>query len=570
MTISESAVSLRSLFNNSLHRMDRILGRLAWPLSWLVKSAIAASISFLLSLSLASSWKIFPLLWCIGFICVYLSFAVPPIATLVSWLEDRQLVARQPISPSMDGELIAKLRAEWLKPTDAERGLALCFLVLPLTLSVAGYIFGFPQDLMVVSSFAHASPAFGGSIIAAYRRRRRKRQKYLNARALDLTRSGSEFVLYLRSFNTSNRLLVRNTMSRALDRMLVGFHWDIEYALSNAFETSMPLVAIGSKGRGIGAAKITTDDEHWQQLFQELAKTAKAILIVPSLTSGTQREVLAIAAADELLGKTIWIMPPTYWGARAVLNRLFIRSHKRNWEAVRSALSDILPVPSYHRSGALIYAGADRMNCKRYRADDLAEDRLQPLLATVLAAAAVERHERENALSSFNPAERSKKYRLQEWLFRRWIGSPALYFGFLPIVTGLLAFISLILMIAVFSVFGLTLSGSITSGQIFPTLLLGDKILFKIGEEPHRGDISLIQFASAQTGKTGEMGISRIIGMPGEHVKIEHGTVFINGEAVAQQPANDALEGDLSVLRQLPGGCMAEIDLPLQISSTRS
>ncbi|WP_424630638.1 signal peptidase I [Bradyrhizobium sp. SYSU BS000235] len=329
-------------------------------------------------------------------------------------------------------------------------------------------------------------------------------------------------------------------------------HWDIEYAFSHALEKTAPLVAIGTKGRSLGAAKIETDDTRWEELFADLADKARAILIIPSLTPGTRREIMAIAASESLRPKTIWIMPPTYWGIGAVIRKVLGRSHRKTWEAVRGELSHTMDLPPYQRSGALIYAGFKGTDCKQYKADDLAEDRLRPLIETVIATSRLEHEDRTQTMSAFTLPERSIRYRLEEWTYRRWLSALGTTSDrvILVLVVSLFPF----LLLDFFAIaFGLK-PIEITSPIMSPTVWVGDVIL-TTKASPVRGDVILLNGKDAPPGR---YGIARLVGLPGDRLKIEHGTVYLNGTAIVQQPVADFFKGELAELLKFPFECLPE------------
>jgi signal peptidase I len=72
---------------------------------------------------------------------------------------------------------------------------------------------------------------------------------------------------------------------------------------------------------------------------------------------------------------------------------------------------------------------------------------------------------------------------------------------------------------------GLSMSPHIASGEI----VLINTIAYRI-HGPQRGDI----IAFHHDGPTPEIYIKRIIGLPGDRVRIDRGTVYVNGTAIAE------------------------------------
>jgi len=112
--------------------------------------------------------------------------------------------------------------------------------------------------------------------------------------------------------------------------------------------------------------------------------------------------------------------------------------------------------------------------------------------------------------------------------------SPANYFQYLAydLIPTIVFSVILALLIRNFAL----ASYYIPSGSMEPTLDIRDRLLadrfsytFKL-REPRRGDIMIFKFP----GDPRQDFIKRIIGLPGERVKIENGTVYING-----QPLNE-------------------------------
>jgi len=121
---------------------------------------------------------------------------------------------------------------------------------------------------------------------------------------------------------------------------------------------------------------------------------------------------------------------------------------------------------------------------------------------------------------------------------------------------------------------------NIPSGSMIPTLLVGDYLFVSkysygyskhsfpfsfmpiegrvFGSEPQRGDVAV--FKLPRDNKTDY--IKRVIGLPGDTIRMQDGRLFINGELVPREQVDDYIYSDTagSVLRlaqyreTLPGG----------------
>lgn len=74
-------------------------------------------------------------------------------------------------------------------------------------------------------------------------------------------------------------------------------------------------------------------------------------------------------------------------------------------------------------------------------------------------------------------------------------------------------------------------SGSMENTLLKRDLLIADKFTYKILQrDPQRGDIMIFQYPEDRKLDY----IKRVIGVPGDEVKVRHGTVFINGEPLTE------------------------------------
>ncbi len=95
-----------------------------------------------------------------------------------------------------------------------------------------------------------------------------------------------------------------------------------------------------------------------------------------------------------------------------------------------------------------------------------------------------------------------------------------------------------------FSHFSFPFSPEFFSGRIFPSL-------------PHRGDVVVFRYPPDPS----EDYIKRVIGLPGDHVQVREGQLYINGQEASRKQAGDYTTNDEGVLmevrryqEELPGG----------------
>ena len=90
----------------------------------------------------------------------------------------------------------------------------------------------------------------------------------------------------------------------------------IEYNLVKALNSRGPVVAIGKPGEKLpplGAARMYTTDDQWQQKVLEFLDKAQLIVVILSFTPSVAWEIEQVTA-DRLLPKTVFIIPPALTG----------------------------------------------------------------------------------------------------------------------------------------------------------------------------------------------------------------------------------------------------------------
>lgn len=102
----------------------------------------------------------------------------------------------------------------------------------------------------------------------------------------------------------------------------------------------------------------------------------------------------------------------------------------------------------------------------------------------------------------------------------------------------------------------LIVNAEVPTGSMENTIMTGDRILalrtsYWFGE-PKQGDITVFRYPDDPTGQT--LYVKRIIGEPGDTVRIEDGTVFVNDKALKEAYIAEITLGDYGPYT-VPEGC---------------
>jgi len=380
------------------------------------------------------------------------------------------------------------------------------------------------------------------------------KQQTLNSALAYTALEPNSFFLYLRSFATSRKIPVRNSLRSWTERAITGTFWDIEHSLSIALDAVGLLVAIGDKRNSFGAAKLLPTDAEWQARFSDLASKSKNIFVVPHASPSVVWEVQTIVSDPNLVRKTWFLMPPSYWrGARYalwvfspliiflfpfnIINRYLA---ERRWRLATEALAEKgIALPLFTTSGLIFQLRADGRVATHTPFNDLNSDYLLSLLARPQAAA--------------------RQKVAKPWFDRFPLNWSPLAPGFASLVV-----ISVSVMLPLLILFRSLVfqSFSIPSGSMKPELLIGDYLwvskpaygysqssfphgfasfsgrIFSV--EPKRGDV--VVFKLSRDNST--FYIKRLIGLPGDQIEMRDGVLYINGSAVPKRRIGDFVRLD--------------------------
>jgi hypothetical protein len=188
------------------------------------------------------------------------------------------------------------------------------------------------------------------------------------------------YCLYLRPFLTSDALQIANSRFHrkyfpSMDRFF-GRRIDLETVLAMALERkTYPLIAIGDTGFQVGAAKITTSDENWQEMFAKLANDAAAVVIVPLPRPSTLWELDHLIQSESLLRKTLFIMPMRM--RSGVQERLEPLWHDMHVQLQQRGII----FPAFTARGAIFCMSDAGANCHQIDSGEFDQDFLERVIA---------------------------------------------------------------------------------------------------------------------------------------------------------------------------------------------
>jgi hypothetical protein len=105
---------------------------------------------------------------------------------------------------------------------------------------------------------------------------------------------------------------------------------------------------------------LAEDDAAWHASFTALAKSARAVLVVPETTAGLLAELETLRELA-LIGKTlVWMQPATVYGSYGPEPARLGNALAERWQQVRIELSSVgIHLPTYDPEGMLYLAAFD-------------------------------------------------------------------------------------------------------------------------------------------------------------------------------------------------------------------
>lgn len=117
---------------------------------------------------------------------------------------------------------------------------------------------------------------------------------------------------------------------------------DLEAVIAQAMSGAGHFIAFGNPGEAIGAGRLPLSESEWYENAKLMIDEATLCIVIPSAHSGTRLEIKYLSDND-LLSKCCILMPPT-------IGKF---SYETEWRDARTALTEILPLPEYQKSGGL-------------------------------------------------------------------------------------------------------------------------------------------------------------------------------------------------------------------------
>ena len=250
---------------------------------------------------------------------------------------------------------------------------AACLIML---LGFVSWIFGIISDFLIPALLCGCAIAVGSFFVVKIYAYRFKRINIRLALIRELSKTDERPpLLLLRSFaktdltDTCAHFFLGNRRSQMIEGGVA-----FSYFFGQAAAPTGRLIAIG-KVKEVGGhfagrlgyfgvmdeveqLYIITDEERWYRVFLYLAEASRAIILIPEITAGVERE-MSILAHSNLTSKTLVFMPPTPKNVKGIEE--FVRQKYANrWRTVREYWQARgLNLPDYDLRGMVYRPNAD-------------------------------------------------------------------------------------------------------------------------------------------------------------------------------------------------------------------
>jgi hypothetical protein len=224
------------------------------------------------------------------------------------------------------------------------------------------------SELFTPIGVAIVIAVFGWLIHAGETRIAQRARDRMSAEILNAVQGNQapRYFLYLRPFFLTGRMTLQNQEHGAVP-LLVNYYSepetiDFETKLERAIRNFGLLIALGQPGEVVGAGRLRVSEDEWKGRFQELARSAAGIFVVPSHRTGTKWEIEWLQN-HSYLSKCIFVMPPrtrhkerTEWTR---LRRVKMPDMKACWQKATEVLAGRgIQLPPYVEGGLFFKLGA--------------------------------------------------------------------------------------------------------------------------------------------------------------------------------------------------------------------
>ena len=186
------------------------------------------------------------------------------------------------------------------------------------------------------------------------------------------------FILFLRPFNV-RALFEHNATHGIYGVNIPRASVSILPILEQAVSTTAPMVVLSDvdtpiRNRQWSSLVVNSTDTNWRELFQLLARSCKAMVIVPADSPGLVHEITTIMSG-RMLDRCVFYQPPVYYMLPDVVAHLgaeihadIVRDMKTNWEKITKEYKQLgLELPAFDSEGSFFCFNLDASlrACKR-------------------------------------------------------------------------------------------------------------------------------------------------------------------------------------------------------------